>query len=116
VVKHVPDTFYLEFRACQGYDYVEGFTKEDYADAETRSTVLDNSNNDLSAFIFRQYLEGKIDEDHVNVVKDSLIGYEDPSFDDGDEEREVACKAAFEAKFPGMEWKERAINDVETVA
>lgn len=113
VVERVPDTFYLEFRACEGYDYVEGFTPDDLIDSKDELT---NSNNDLSAFIFRQYIEGKIDQDHVDVVKDTLIGYTDPSVNDGDREREIACKAAFEEKFPDMEWKEREIEQEEAVA
>jgi hypothetical protein len=108
VIRHIPDTFSLEFRACQGYDYVEGFTQEDYANP-SNTADLEASDNDLAAFVFRLYLEGKIDEQHINNFEQTIIGYRDPSVNDGDAEREVACKAAFKGKYPDMEWKEREI-------
>jgi len=33
---------------------------------------------------------------------------------DGDDEREVACKAAFEAKYPDLEWAEREIPSTDS--
>lgn len=106
-VRFVPGTFAMKFQACEGYDYVEGFTPEDYA--EFGDEDLDDSNNDLAAFVFRQYLEGKLNESHVNTIEKTLIGYRDPSVNDGDEEREIACQAAFEARYPELEWEEREI-------
>ena len=33
IVKHVPDTFELEFQSCyEGYNYVEDFGPEEYAE------------------------------------------------------------------------------------
>merc|ERR1712130_23260 len=109
VVQPVPGTFYLEFQACQGYDFVEDFGPEDYA--EFGDAELESSNNDLAAFVFRQYLEGKLSERHVETVEQTLIGYRDPAVNDGDAEREIACKAAFEDRFPGMVWAEREIPE-----
>jgi hypothetical protein len=101
-IKPVPDTFKLEFRACQGYDYVEGLEPESYDANE-----LTASNNDLSAFVFRMYLEGKMDTDHVDRFEQTVVGYRDPSVNDGDDEREAVCKSAFERNFPDLEWIER---------
>jgi len=114
VVERVPDTFQLEFRACEGYNYVDDFGPEEYAenpDAED----LQQSNNDLAAFVFRQYLEGKIDEDHVNTVEETIIGYRNPDVNNGDAERNAACKAAFEDRFPGEPFVEREIEEVVTI-
>jgi len=108
VINPVPNSFYLEFRACQGYDYVEGFTPEDYA-IPSNAADLEASDNDLAAFVFRLYLEGKIDDQHVNAFEQTIIGYRDPSVNDGDDEREVACKAAFKERYPDLEWTEREI-------
>merc|ERR1712224_35458 len=94
-IQQVPGSFYIEFQACEGYDYVKDFGPEEYALAGPNSAELKDSNNDLAAFMYRLYLEGKIDED------------------DGDDEREAACKAAFEAKYPELEWAEREIPSDE---
>merc|ERR1712072_647842 len=112
-IQQVPGSFYIEFQACEGYDYVEDFGPEDYALAGPNSAELDDSNNDLAAFVYRLYLEGKIDEDNVNAFEETIIGYRDPSVNDGDDEREVACKAAFEAKYPDLEWAEREIPSTD---
>ncbi len=111
-VRPVADSFYIEFRACEGYDYIEDFGPEEYA-ANPNAADLEESNNDLAAFVYRLYLEGKIDEDRVNAFEQTIIGYRDPSVNDGDEEREAACKAAFEEKYPGMDWAEREITSLE---
>jgi len=105
VVKYVPGTFNIEFQACEGFEFVEDFGPEDYA--EFGKNDLKKSNNDLSAYVFRQYLEGKLDEGHVNSIETTLIGYRNPSVNDGDDKRELACQAAFEAKFPQLTWIER---------
>merc|ERR1712176_414907 len=110
VISPIPDTFSLDFRACEGYDYVEGLTPEDYYESNGADAIdLEASNNDLAAYVFRLYLEGKIDEQHIETFEQTIIGYRDPSVNDGDAEREVACKAAFKDKYPDMEWKEREI-------
>jgi len=108
VIRHVPSSFHLEFRACQGYDYVEDFTPDDYTNP-SNAADLEASDNDLAAFVFRLYLEGKIDEQHVNTIEQTIIGYRDPSVNDGDAEREVACQAAFKNRYPDLAWAEREI-------
>jgi hypothetical protein len=108
-IQQVPGTFYVEFQACEGYDYVEDFGPDEYALSGPNAAELDDSNNDLAAFVYRLYLEGKIDEDRVGAFEETVIGYRDPSVNDGDDEREAACKAAFEGKYPGEEWAEREI-------
>jgi len=105
VIRPREGSFSLEFQACQGYDYVEGFSPEDY-DANPNAEELEDSNNDLSAFVFRLYLEGKIAENHVNTFEKTMIGYRDPSVNDGDTEREAVCKAAFEKEFPNTPYTE----------
>merc|ERR1712199_118896 len=72
---------------------------EDFAATPNAAAELDASNNDLSAFAFRLYLEGKISEDQTEVFADTIIGYPDPSVNDGDDEREAACEAAFKEAF-----------------
>jgi hypothetical protein len=62
-VQFVSGTFKLTFQACEGYDSVEDFEPED--SAEFGAEGLTTSINDLSALVFRQYLEGKLNEDHV---------------------------------------------------
>merc|ERR1711937_1002621 len=60
---------------------------------------LERSDNDLSAFMFKQHLKGKIDEAHVEEFEKTIVGYRDPSVNEGDEERQALCKAKFEEKF-----------------
>ena len=105
LIRPVSGTFHLEFQSCKGYDYIEDFGPEDYA-VNSHASELENSDNDLSAFMFRLYLEGKIDEEKVNTFEQTMIGYRDPSVNDGDNQREAACKAAFEDKFPGKAYTE----------
>merc|ERR1712072_662841 len=57
------------------------------------------SNNDLSAFMYRLYLEGKIDEEHTEAFAETIIGYTNPSVNESDENREAACEAAFKNAF-----------------
>jgi len=112
VVESVPGSFELEFKACEGYDYDESITPEAFAefDYNPHSAGLTRQNNDLSAYVFRQYLEGKVDESHTEALEKTIIGYRDPTVNDGDEEREIACKAAFEKRYPDKEWVERELD------
>ena len=43
----------------------------------------------------------------VEALEETLIGYRNPDVNDSDANREEACQAAFEEKFPGMEYEER---------
>merc|ERR1712138_40952 len=87
-------------------------TPEEFAEVDYNyhSAGLSRQNNDLSAFVFRQYLEGKIDIEHVATYEETVIGYRDPTVNDGDQQREQACKAAFEERYPDEEWKEKEIE------
>jgi len=101
-IVHKPDTFNIEFRACQGFDYDESITPKQFQNEynyNREDAGLERSDNDLSAFIFKQYLKGKIDEAHVEEFEKTIVGYRDPSVNEGDEERQALCKAKFEEKF-----------------
>lgn len=110
-IEFVEETFELEFEACEGYNYVEDFSPEDYEN-DLEKKELKSSNNDLSAFIFKQYLEGKISSTEVGIVEKTLIGYRNPDVNKSDENREEACASAFEQKFPGKTYEERLVSDV----
>jgi len=99
------ETFELEFNSCEGLEYKEGLTPQEY-EAEKGSTRFKTSNNDLAAFVYKQWLEGKITDDHVAAVEEKLIGYRDPSVKNNDNKREEACKAAFEKKYPNKPYEE----------
>merc|ERR1712118_566910 len=60
---------------------------------------LESSNNDLSAFMFKQYLRGDVEESHVEAYEKTIVGYRDPSVNDGDDERQILCKAKYEEEF-----------------
>jgi len=101
-VEPIAGTFALDFRACEGYDYDADITpaqfENDYnfngADAN-----LQARSNDLSAFYFRQYLEGLVEEEHVSAFEEVIVGFRDPTVNDGDEERNAVCKEKFETKY-----------------
>jgi hypothetical protein len=105
VISPVPETFYIEFQSCEGYDYIEDFGPDDY-DANPKAAELKNSNNDLAAYVFRLYLERKLSKEHADALEDTIIGYRNPDVNDGDAQREAACKAAFQKKFPNKSYME----------
>mmetsp|Transcript_4754 Transcript_4754/g.10637 ORF Transcript_4754/g.10637 Transcript_4754/m.10637 type:complete len:485 (+) Transcript_4754:133-1587(+) len=105
VVESVPDTFGLDFQQCEGFDYVEGFGPEDY-EADPKARELKRSKNDLAAFVYRQYLERKIDEDHMNAIEDTIIGLKKSDIRKSEKKQDEACREAFEERFPGREFKE----------
>jgi len=101
-VEPVENTFYLEFQACEGYDYDDTITPSQFQNEfefNADDAGLTNSNNDLSAFMFRSYLEGKVDTSHIERYEQVVIGYRNPEVNDGDDERDEVCKAKFEEKF-----------------
>merc|ERR1711862_1004173 len=71
--EHVAGSFYIEFKACEGYNYVEEFGPEEY-EVDPNAAELEASNNDLAAFMYRLYLEGKIDEGHTEAFAKQLSG------------------------------------------
>jgi len=107
-INHVSDSFQLEFRACEGYDYVEDFGPEDYEE-NPDAADLEASNNDLSAFMYRLYLEGKVDLEHTMAFNETIVGYTKSEVNKGDKQREAVCEAAFKQRFPEMEWAEKEI-------
>jgi len=106
VVEGVPGSFELEFEACEGYEYVEDVGPEDLGEVKLKS-----SNNDLAAFVFRQYLEGKLNEGKVELIEETLIGYRNPSVNKNDKNREEACQAAFEDRYPGVAYEEKVLEE-----
>lgn len=108
-IEHVEGTFEIDFQACEGYKFVEDFTPQDYED-DPNSKDLKSSNNDLSAFVYKQYLKDKMDGDQVEMVEKILVGYRNPEVNKSDEAREEACATAFENRFPGEPYEEREIE------
>jgi hypothetical protein len=114
-IKHVPDSFQIKFRGCEGYDYDDTITPNQYNteyNFDPDEAGLERSDNDLSAFVFRQYLESKIDEAHVLEYEQTIVGYRDITVNDSDNERNKVCEEKFKSKFPNLEYIEREI--VET--
>jgi hypothetical protein len=111
LVDHVTGSFELEFRACEGYNYVEDFGPKDYEE-NPDAADLESSTNDLSAFVYRLYLEGQIDLEHTMAFNETVIGYTKPEVNIGDEEREAVCKAAFKDRYPEEEWVEKVTDIV----
>lgn len=105
------ETFELVFEACEGLQYVEGLTPADY-DLEKQTTKFKTSNNDLAGFVFKQWLEEKITDAHVEGVEAKLVGYRDPSVNNSDKNREAACAAAFEKKYPGQAYEEVQTTEI----
>jgi len=101
-IAHKPETFQIEFRACEGFDYDDSITPKDFQEEynyNSEDAGLQNSNNDLSAFVFKLFLRGDIEESHVETYEKTIVGYRDPSVNDGDDERQVVCKAKYEEEF-----------------
>merc|ERR1712232_534915 len=105
VVEPQMETFSLEYKACEGYEYDPEVTPETFT--ENGNSGLRRRNNDLSAYVYRQYLEGNKEFDQTVAFEETIIGYKDPDVNRGDTDREAACKAAFEQRYPGVEWIER---------
>ena len=104
VVEPKRGTFELEYNACEGYKYNPDVSPAAYAEnPNANEQGLHRQTNDLSAKIFRQYLEGKKDLKETKAFEETIIGYKDPEVNKGDTEREAACKKAFEAKYRGSE-------------
>jgi len=106
VVEHKAGTFELEYKACEGYHYNADVTTDDWsANPNANQLGLQQRNNDLSAYVYRQYLEGNKELDQTEALEKTIIGYKDPSVNNGDIEREAACKAAFEKRYPNEKWE-----------
>jgi hypothetical protein len=105
VLDYKQDSFEIKFKACEGYEYDADISVTDFQESDEKHKLgLRRKNNDMSAFIYRQYLEGKTDEGLIEEFEKTVIGYRNPEVNNNDDAREVACKAAFEEKFPDLEW------------
>jgi hypothetical protein len=112
VIEHAPDSFQIKFRACEGYDYDDIISPKQYDEEYSfnpKEAGLDRSDNDLSAFVFRQYLEGEIDEAHVLEYEQTIVGYRNITVNDSDDERNKVCEEKFKLKFPNLDYVEREI-------
>lgn len=106
VVEHKAETFELEYRACEGFKYNADVSPDDYSENPNANQLgLQRQNNDLSAYVYRQYLEGKKGLAETEAFEETIIGYKDPEVNRGDNEREAACKAAFEARYEKKKWE-----------
>jgi len=121
-IEHVQDSFQIHFRACEGFDYDDSITPAQYEEEynfNSEDAGLDRSDNDLSAFVFRQFLESKLEEDHVLEYEKSVIGYRTITEGDTDEEKNefwnTVCAEKFTAKFPNEVYIERTTESTATV-
>jgi len=105
----VEDTFELQFQACEGFNFKEGANPTTYKESGVKGLDLKRKSNDLAAFLFKHYLEEDISEEKVDTIKKTLIGYEDPSVNNSDDDREAACERAFEKAFPGEAYEEKTV-------
>jgi len=112
VISPKQETFQLNFNACEGLEYVEDLTPASYA-LEKKSENYKTSNNDLAGFVFKQWLEGQITDDHVQHVEDKLVGFRDPSVNNNDNKRQQACEAAFNDRFPNLTYEEIELTEVD---
>jgi len=112
---YIEDSFEIEFRACQGWQYKADITPESYQGAENINRLgLRHQTNDLSAHVFRQYLEGRTDATYTDEYEKVVVGYKHPEVNQNDNEREKVCKAKFDAKFPEKQWK-KVVQEEEEV-
>lgn len=93
-VAPIQNTFSIEYQACEGAIYDSTLGPEDFQD-EVDLGLIEPKTNDLSAFVFRLFLEGKMTEATMFNVYDTLVGYENPNAN----ENEQACARAFGTKF-----------------
>jgi len=104
-IDYKEDTFEIEFRACQGWQYKDDITPQKYQEAaDIHRLGLRHQSNDLSALVFKQYLEGKTSTKFTDEYEKTVIGYKYPEVNKNDAQREKVCRAAFEQKFPNKEW------------
>jgi hypothetical protein len=92
-----PGIYRVAFQACEGYIYDGAILPEDYDD-DVVLGLLDEKDNDLSAYVYRLYLEESMSLTVMDTIFDKLVGYEDPNTNNN----VAACEAAYEAKFPGQ--------------
>merc|ERR1711959_206884 len=107
VIETVEGTFELQNQACQGIQYKDGFEVGHLNDMEARRE-LKGTQNDLSAFVFKSYLEGEMSLEQTELYEETVVGYKKPEIQNNDNKRENACREAFEERCPGMEYEVKA--------
>jgi len=115
-VNYVEDTFSIKYVACEGYEYDSSITPSEYEhdyNFNGKEAGLTNSNNDLSAFMFRQYLEGLVSIEAVEEFAKTVVGYYNASVNDGDKERNVVCEEKFVEKFDQAFVEREEVGEVE---
>jgi len=103
VVHHVDGTFEMEFESCEGYKFDEDATPDNY---EAEKDGLRAQDNDLAGYVFKMWLQGNIGDEKVDLIKETLIGYERSDLGNNDNKRQEACEEAFKARFPDLEYVE----------
>ena len=97
-VQPVDQTFELSFEQCEGINYKENVGPSQYdPNKSLRNQSLKGKNNDLSAFLFKQYLEEGIGLDKLKLANNTLVGL--TQIDEEGKLPANACKTAFEDKF-----------------
>jgi len=112
---YIEGTFKIEYRACRGWEYKADVTPEAYQEPgkSEHQHNLRQKTNDLSAHIFRQYLEGRTTEQHTKEYEKVVVGYKHPEVNKNDDEREKVCKQKFEAEYPGKSWELVVVEEDE---
>lgn len=110
IIEKVDDKFQLAFEACDGIKFVENYSPTAYQDdvAEGDRSEIKRTTNDLAAFVFEQYLREKMNEEQMDIVKETLVGFENRGIQNDDGKRQDECQRAFEERFPGVEYAEVA--------
>merc|ERR1712194_446231 len=97
------DSFYIEFRACEGLEY---------KDDEITPADFQEKNGEYWKLGMRR----KTNEGAIEKYEETVVGYRFPEVNNNDNEREKVCKAAFEEKYPNQAWERLngvGIDDVE---
>lgn len=112
VIEAQEDTFELKNQACQGIQYKAGFEPGDQYDKDA-SGELDGTTNDLSAFVFRSYLEGKMTLEQTEIYEQTVVGYKNPEIQNDDDAREEECRRQFNERYPDLDYEVVPLDAVE---
>jgi len=112
VIKALEDTFELKNQACKGIEYKDGFEPGDQYDIDSRGE-LSGTQNDLSAFVFRSYLEGKMTLEQTEIYEQTVVGYKNPEIQNDDDARESECRRQFNNRYPDLDYKVVPLDEVD---
>ncbi len=106
VIAPVEGTFVMDFQACEGIKYVDGYTPEAYIEdvLDNDRDLIKGTDNDLAGFVFKQYLTSKINPEQYETFQDTVVGYyrNDIQNKGGrDARREETCEDVYLEKFGG---------------